>query len=253
MDTKLLKEIGLTEGETKVYLALLELGLTTTGALVKKSGVSASKVYLILDRLAKKGLVGHVMKGGIRYFQATDPRRILDYMTEQENELAEKKQEVLALLPQLMMKQKLGTEKRRAEIYEGFKGVTNLFTGMIDDLKSGEAYYTMGVGYGFEEIRGMRAFFTKYHAERARRRIKVFMLANYSVKDILVPTTQLRSEVKFLPEELITNVQITVYKDRTFIILWSNDPIAFLIHNAEIASGFMNYFNLLWKRAERAS
>lgn len=251
MDAKSLEGLGLTEGEAKVYLALLELGLTTTGALVKKSDVSASKVYVILDRLAKKGLVGHVIKGGVRYFQAAEPKRIVDYLTEQERELAKKKQDVLGLLPQLVLKQKLGAEKRQAEIYEGTKGATNLFKSMIDELKRGDEYYVIGAGYGSEEIRGLRAFFTKYHAERAKRGIKVYLLANSSIKETLVPTAYKKGEVRFLPEELITNVQITIYKDKSCIILWSKDPIAFLIHNAEIAASFKNYFGFLWKRAQK--
>ena len=251
MDTKLLEDIGLTEGETKVYLALLEIGLTTTGALVKKAGISASKVYLILDRLAKKGLVGHVMKGGVRYFQAADPKRILDYIDEREREHAQKKQQVLSLLPQLMLKQKLGAEKRRAEIYEGLKGAMNLYMNMIDELKRGEEYHIIGAGYGVEEIRGLRAFFQKYHSERAKRGIKVNMLANASVRGLLVPSTSRLSRIRFLSEELITNVSIALYKDKTFIILWSKDPISFLIHNAEIVSSFRQYFDFLWKRASK--
>ncbi len=46
-----LSKIGLTEGETTVYLALLELGSSTTWNITKKSGISGSKVYEVLDRL----------------------------------------------------------------------------------------------------------------------------------------------------------------------------------------------------------
>ena len=57
MDERLLQDIGLTNGESKVYLALLNLGETKTGELAKKSQVSSSKIYKILDRLEKKGIV----------------------------------------------------------------------------------------------------------------------------------------------------------------------------------------------------
>ncbi|MBI5389495.1 hypothetical protein HZB01_03895 [Candidatus Woesearchaeota archaeon] len=252
MDTKLLEEIGLTDGETKVYLTLLEIGTTTTGPLVKQSGISASKVYAILDRLTKKGLVGHAMKGGVKQFQASDPKRILNYVEEKEQELAEKKQKVMQLLPQLMLKQKMGAEKRSAEIYEGKKGVTNLFMNILDDLKKGEQYYVIGAGYGMEEVVGLRPFFQRYHSERAKKGIKVLMLANASVKEIIVPATKQCSEVRLLPKELITNVQITFYKEKTFIVLWCKNPIGFLIHNAEIVQGFRTYFELLWSKASNA-
>ena len=78
MDIKLLLEAGLTEGEVKVYLALLEIGETTTGPLIKKAKVSASKCYDILERLIQKGLVSSSVKANMKYFSAADPKRILD-------------------------------------------------------------------------------------------------------------------------------------------------------------------------------
>jgi HTH-type transcriptional regulator, sugar sensing transcriptional regulator len=251
VDTKLLEQIGLTDGETKVYLSLLELGTTTTGPLVKTAGISASKAYGILDRLAKKGLVGHVMKGGVKHFQATEPKRIVDYVAEKERELAEKKLQILSLLPELELRQNMGAGKRTAEIYEGKKGVTNLFLNILDDLKPGEEYFVIGAGYGFDDSTGLRNFFQKYHSARAKQKIKVNMLANHSVKDKLVPATREHSEIRFLPEELITSVQITFYKEKTFIVLWSKDPVGVLIHNQEIVQGFNAYFNLFWHKAQR--
>ncbi len=73
MDTRLLEELGLTQGEIKAYLALLKLGSTSTGPLAKESGVSRSKLYAILDRLEKRGLASHVEERGVIQFQAAEP------------------------------------------------------------------------------------------------------------------------------------------------------------------------------------
>ena len=78
MDTEPLKKLGLTDGEIKVYLALIRLGETTSGPLVDEAGVSVSKVYSILERLAKKGLASHIVKGNITYWQPASPRIYLD-------------------------------------------------------------------------------------------------------------------------------------------------------------------------------
>jgi len=42
---QILEKIGLTKNEVKIYLKLLELGLTTSGAIIKKTGIHNSKVY----------------------------------------------------------------------------------------------------------------------------------------------------------------------------------------------------------------
>ena len=87
MDIRALENLGLTPGEIKVYLALVKLGQTTSGPLVDESGVSVSKIYNVLDRLAKKGLASHIVKQRVKHFQAADPNRLLDYLKEKEADL----------------------------------------------------------------------------------------------------------------------------------------------------------------------
>jgi len=57
-----LQGIGLTDGETKAYLAMLELGSSTVGPIAKKSGISYSKIYEVLQRLIDKGIVSFIVK-----------------------------------------------------------------------------------------------------------------------------------------------------------------------------------------------
>ena len=80
MDTKPLEEIGLTKSEIKVYLALLKLGQTTAGPIVDEAKVTRSKIYDILERLKNKGLVSHIIKESTKYFSATSPTNIIEYL-----------------------------------------------------------------------------------------------------------------------------------------------------------------------------
>src|SRR3989338_942911 len=105
MDLEPLKKLGLTDGEIKVYLALIRLGETTSRPLVDESDVSASKVYAILDRLARKGLVSHIVKRKTKYFKAADPDRLLVYMKEKEAQLQEEEKVIREIIPQLKLNQ----------------------------------------------------------------------------------------------------------------------------------------------------
>jgi len=62
MYEKILEGIGLTKGEVKVYLTLLKTGETTTGKIIDNSGLSSGKIYEILEKLIKKGLVAYIIK-----------------------------------------------------------------------------------------------------------------------------------------------------------------------------------------------
>lgn len=249
MDTKLLEEIGLTEGEVKVYLTLLGSGTSKTGPLAVNAGVSSSKVYKILSRLEKKGLVVHVLKGEIKFFSALEPNRILDYLTEKQTDLDFKRKEIEKIIPELQKLQKLADLKSEASIYEGYKSVTNFFRNILDELGPGDIYYVIGAGYG-DMVPDLHQFFFTHHKRRAFRKIKVKMLANYDTKEDLVETARLYSEVRFLPQYLITNTEIVFYNNKVFIAIFTKEPKGFMIESEEAVKSFHKYFNALWRIAK---
>jgi len=248
MNEELLKEIGLTEGEGRVYMTLLKLGETKTGELAKEAQVSSSKVYKILDRLEKKGIVGHVLKGEVKYFSPMNPKTIINYIEEKEKNLGEKKKEILYLIPQFEAILNKSENKSQAAIYEGFKGVTNLFKNILFELKKGEEYFVLGGTYG--DIKGLRDFFYKHHLNRADRGIKLKMLANHETRGNIEPTTKKKAEIRYLPNYLETPMEIVFYKNKAFIILWNSEPVGFLIQNPEAVASFKKYFNAFWRIAK---
>ncbi len=102
MNTKLLEDIGLTKGEIKVYLTLLKLGETTTGRIIDEAQISSGKIYEILDKLLKKGLVSFIIKEKTKYFQASNPNRILDFLHEKEKLIKIKETELIKEIPLLL-------------------------------------------------------------------------------------------------------------------------------------------------------
>jgi len=111
MNLELLEEIGLTKGEIKVYLTLLKIGETTTGKIIETAQISSGKIYEILDKLIKKGLVSYIVKEKTKYFTASNPNRILDYLKEKEQDLKEKETELKKEIPNLLNLQKITNKK----------------------------------------------------------------------------------------------------------------------------------------------
>ena len=144
MNTAPLKEAGLTDGEIKVYLALLEIGSSTVGPILAKSGITRSIIYRILERLIKKGLVSYITKEKTKYYQAAQPDKLLDYIDNREKELKQNKNKVEKLIPQLILKQK-SAKKTEASIYEGFKGLITAYDKRYDKLKKGDEVVIYGL------------------------------------------------------------------------------------------------------------
>lgn len=246
MDAKVLESIGLSGGESRVYLALIKLGEAKTGVIAKEAQVSSSKVYKILDRLIVKGLAGFVLKGKTKYFSAMDPKRVIDYMNEQESDFAKKKEEVEKIIPFLQKEQKL--DKISAVTYEGFKAITNFFREIISELNKGEEYYALSATYG--EVPGLRDFLQGHHKRRIAKGIRLKMLANYETRNNIEPATKKLAEIKYLPSYLSSNMEIIFYKNKAFIIIMTKVPTGLLLENPEAVKGFKTYFEGLWKIAK---
>ena len=51
----LLRDIGLTDNEIKIYLTLLKLGISTSSKIVENANTSSGKIYETLNKLFNKG------------------------------------------------------------------------------------------------------------------------------------------------------------------------------------------------------
>jgi sugar-specific transcriptional regulator TrmB len=86
MNAQLLRDLrnfGLTEHEAKAWLALSVKGPLTAGALARVSGISDSKVYNAIHRLAARSLVEIAPTKPTRY-KAADPSQAISMMIEEQ-------------------------------------------------------------------------------------------------------------------------------------------------------------------------
>ena len=93
-----LREIGLSKNETKIYLALLELGPALMGQICGKTKIHRRNVYDSIEMLKDKGFVSSTTINNRNVFEAVNPQRILEI-------LEEKKTNIKSILPELLVRQ----------------------------------------------------------------------------------------------------------------------------------------------------
>ena len=252
MDTKILQNIGLTDGEIRVYLSLIELGPSTTGPITDKSKVSSSKIYNILERLMQKGLVSYIIKDKTRYYQAEDPIKIKEYVINKENEIKKQKEEIDKLIPDLQLKRQLEKNKSEVQVYKGFKGVQTITEHIYSELKRGDTWYNIGVPSHQEEK--YHDYWYKDHLRRIKAGIKCKMLFNIGTpKEILKQRNTYKDcDARYMPISIETPSWILIYKDVTVIILPGKEPMSIEINNTQIANSFMQYFNAFWNISKKS-
>ena len=229
--TDSLKSAGLTDNESKVYLALIDLGPALAGQISRKTGMHRRTVYDTTEMLIKKGLVGYILQNNRRLFQASNPDRILDIITEKQNILS-------PIIQELNQKYSKTKEKEETNFYKGKEGLKTVFE---DQLNAKEILILGASPKAYETL---QYYFKWYDLTRKKKKIHARIIANSrEIKRIAL------SEIRYLPETS-NPVAVNIYEDKVAIILWASNPLAIVIKNKEISEGYKNYFELLWKIAK---
>ncbi len=231
-----LEELGLGRREAQTYVALVELGQSKIGAIVKKTGIPSSKIYEILDKLIKRGFVSYVIKGKIKFYQASDPRTLMTF-------IEEKKRKIQEIMPQLLLKQKFA-KRHSVEIFEGQKALFALFTDLIKDAKRGELYLVFSIN---EENKTEHAnlFFKNLAVRRKEKGLDVRLLKNIRYyKKEKHTKVQLRYTKFNLPQG------ISIFRNAVVIVSWIEEPIAIKIESEPFAQQQREFFLELWKEAK---
>lgn len=128
----------LTQGEAKVYTTLLKINESSIGNILKFSGVSHSKIYDILKRLAEKGLVSTITKNGKQYFSPANPKVLYNLIEQQEEKLKKEKEDLKKILPQLLAEKNSKKTENLLSAYEGINGIKHLLEEALQEVQKGE-------------------------------------------------------------------------------------------------------------------
>ena len=250
MYEELLIEIGLTKSETAVYFALLKLGSSTTGPIIKEAKIASGKAYIILDKLLGKGLVTYTLMSGTKHYQAKDPERLLDYISEKKSELQNKEQQVKAIIPELKQEYLQAKNRQVSEIFEGVKGFKTFYEFTLKELKHGDCIDIMGVPRKAHEK--FEAYLLDWNKRRIDLGIKMRIIYNLDCKEFSVKRKKMKlTEIRYMKKDLETPVWIDIFKDYVVTINVHGDPMVFLIHDKKSAEAYEKYFELIWKQSDK--
>ncbi|MFC1732825.1 TrmB family transcriptional regulator [candidate division KSB1 bacterium] len=240
LDDNILEGFGLSKNEAKVYTTLLRTGLTTVGKISDKSKVHRTNVYDVVERLIEKGLICYVVKDGTKCYEATNPENLMNVLKEKEIQLRQ-------ILPKLMLDKQLAEKKSEVHVYEGVSSVKMMLNHFIDKKKERITY---GVPKG--AVEHMKEFMKHYHERRIDMKIPMRHIYNEDAKERREWLNSLDlTEARYLPQEFNSPVSTSICGDEVVIIMWTKTPLVIQIVNEELADSYKNYFEVLWKIAEK--
>ncbi|MFA6022972.1 MAG: helix-turn-helix domain-containing protein [Candidatus Pacearchaeota archaeon] len=245
-ENKALNDAGLSNWESSVYRALIKLGESKAGPIISESEVPQSKIYRILYSLQNKGLVSYIIKGKIKYFQASDPEKIYLLFKKKENAI---KSEV----DKLKELKKSEPKKSSVRIFEGLRAIRALNLEIIQGAKKGEEFYGYSEGTGYSKE--VSEFYHQFGELRKTVGLKDHLLITKNNKAEFekgiskedLPYT--RKKTKYY--EVSFPQDTAIFRDMVIIYDWDEIPKAILIKSENLARNYKEFFLDLWNEKKK--
>ena len=253
MEIAVLKKIGLTDKEIKVYITLLEYGAISVRSLAEIAKMNRGTTYDILKKLQDLNLVSYYHQETKQKFVAEDPEKILKIIQNKEEELDKVKKTFDNLIPELKAMQEKGENKPTVKFYEGKSGIHSILNDVLETMKEVGRNPSTSSGsreYYVYSTSGITKDLYEGYKDFSKKRIK----DEIRVKTIsLTPGGETRGldERKWISKTKFTKIKKTytmIYEDKCAFV--SRDatekPVGVIIENKMIYETQKIIFLQLW-------
>lgn len=238
MDNKeVLTELGLSDGEAKVYLALLRLGESQVNKIKTETKMHRTTIYDFLDKLIKKGLVSYIIKNNVKFFSASHPSNLEDL-------LKDKKERLEEALPNLLKLADFEKKQLKVEVYEGIEGFKTVMNRI---LREGPGEF---LSFGIDEEIFEKKFpnlMKSYLKKEQKAGVKERVITRKGTKFIY---NHPHIKYKYMNEKFFSPTPIGVFGNAIGFFVW--EPFTMIvIENKDLANSYRKHFELMWKIAEK--
>lgn len=247
MDKETLIKLGLSNREAEAYYTLLHVEEALASEISEKTQESRTNTYDTLNSLIKKGLVSYVIKNNKKFFIATNPKKLLDWI-EMKKEEAEKEEKIVEkMIPELLQLRKPKEKKVIVEVYEGKEGIRTMLNETIQSSKEGnKEILIFGAISGY--LRELDPIYhERYFNEKKKFKIKTRYVFIEGEKYPKAPN----SEYRFLPSHYKSFAATAIYGNEVSFWLLTKPETIILVKNKEFAETYKSNFEELWKIAKR--
>ena len=240
-----LRQLGFSEKETDVYLAVLSGGPDSVRAIAARAGVNRGTAYDLLKGLVRQGAVSYYNKEKKQYFVAEEPEKLLNVLQQKIEALEDSRATIRESLPELRSLYDSGGAKPTTKLYEGSSGIRTVLEDVLGTCLTGGCGY---VAYSAADLRGvLYESFPAFTKERIKKKIFVRVIALGGGGGEAES-----SERRWLTKEDGAPTYTLIYGGKTAAISLSpsGKPRAVLIEDEAIAQTQRIIFEHLWKSLE---
>jgi sugar-specific transcriptional regulator TrmB len=229
-----LKDFGLSENESKIYLLLLKHISLNPSEISKKTGLHRSYLYDALERMLDKGLINEIIVEGKKHFKANNPNVLKEHLSMKLNRLN-------SILPDLSKFYDELVEDPSVEVHKGNRIYKTLIKDVIANAVENSELYLIGVNEEF--LLNIEPIYLKQY-------FKIIEQKNIKEK-IIIPKGHKKIEgnnlfYKEIDPRHLGESFIILYLNKVYIFLPTETFYLIVIKSKIFYESYLKMFNLLW-------
>ncbi len=241
--TKTLIQFGFTQNQTKIYLAVLELGEGKAQDIAKKAHVLRPTAYEVLEQLKEIGAVGQYSRHGVRFYMAEPPVKL-------EKILESKKKSIRDILPELESMYNISGFKPKIHYYEGLEGYKTVYEDTLT-ASGGRLYGILSMKDLFDTVG--EEYMNDYIARRIKAGIHLQVIRSEAKdkKPIWKESAKELRTLRLAPEDFTFPLTMYIYDNKVSLMSSKRENFGLIIESKEFMQTQKALFDILWQASSR--
>jgi len=236
-----LQHYGLSEKESKVYMAWLGLGAAPGSTIARHAGENRITVYSILKELVKRWIFTSLERQGVAYFTALSPEVLARRLEEKYIAFQEKLPELMALIDKWWNKPKV-------QFFEWVEGLKTMYS----DLLSSKNHHIRSF-LGSHEAHPLLLDYLDnvFVPQRVNEKISAQVICCESDGNVWYHNRNKKNfiEVKVIKKEIFQlSCEINIYAwNKISVALFSKEELSgILIQSKNMHDTLVSIFDVIW-------
>lgn len=238
---QLLQKLGFSVKEAKVYLASLELGISSAQDMAKQAGLNRTTGYAVLNYLVNRGVMGKTKVKGKTRFVPEPPERLATLISELDKAIKDS-------LPQLRAIYNKKETKPKITFYEGSTAVQKVYDDTLTEKP--EEILEYNTNAYFEEKSDVDPnYIHKRVALGIRARRIAGQGSKWDSKHKYLDQKELSQTAIVAKEKFNPQIEINIYNNKVAFMNYAEN-MSVIIESKPIADAMRQAYELSWRGAK---
>ena len=236
------QNFGISDKQTAVYIACLELSAATVYMISKKVNISRSSIYGILEELKKNNLVSSYKKNNILYFTAENPNNVIKIAEEKVKNLQD-------AIPQLTKLYNTAKKPSSVRVFHNTYGIKIVLNELLQEAEDFVAFSSPD-----EMFKALNKYWLDFISGRINKKIPYRIIFNQlpSADELQnLDVGPLIGKIKIIPPQFKYYESLMIWGNKVAMFSLKKEKFTTVIENNELSKLHRTFFDFIWSALDK--